>query len=82
MHLNGGKLLKYHLKGKTYRKEGNGLKIFKDSEKSLDPRGWSAPTSGQYTRIYRFIMFSVLRFIKDSHRFDYNKTVCFASIFD
>ena len=50
MHLNGGKLLKCHLKGKTCRKWANGLKVG-NSEKNLDPRGWSALTSGQYTCI-------------------------------
>ena len=50
MHLNQEKLLKYHLKGITFRKWANGLKIY-DSEKKLDPRGQSAPTLGQYTCI-------------------------------
>ena len=39
---------------------GNGLKVG-NSEKKLDPRGWSAPTPGQYTCIlqkYSKIFFS------------------------
>ena len=55
-----GKLLKCHLKGKTCRKWANGLKVG-NSEKKLDPRGWSAPTPGQYTCIlqkYSKIFFS------------------------
>ena len=43
-----GKLLKCHFKGLICRKWANGLKIC-DSEKNLDPRGWSAPIPGQYT---------------------------------
>ena len=41
---------KCHLKGKSCRKWANGLKVG-NSEKNLDPRGWSAPTPGQYTYI-------------------------------
>ena len=41
-----GKLAKCHLKGKTYRKWANGLKIY-DS----DPKGSSAPSPGRYTCI-------------------------------
>ena len=55
-----GKLLKCLLKGKSCRKWANGLKIG-NSEKHLDPRGWSAPTLGQYTCIlqkYSKIFFS------------------------
>ena len=43
-----GKLLKCDLKGKTCSKLANGLKIY-DSEKKLNPRGWSASTPRQYT---------------------------------
>ena len=43
-----GKIVKCHLKGKSCRKWANGLKVG-NSEKKLDPRGWSAPTPGQYT---------------------------------
>ena len=42
------KLLKCHLKGKSCRKWANGLKVG-NSEKNVDPRGWSAPDPGQYT---------------------------------
>ena len=55
-----GKLLKCHLKGKSCRKRANGLKVG-NSEKNLVPRGWSAPTLGQYTCIlqkYSKIFFS------------------------
>ena len=55
-----GKLLKCHLNGKSCRKWANGLKVG-NSEKNLDPRGWSAPTPGQYTCIlqkYSKIFFS------------------------
>ena len=55
-----GKLLKCHLKGKSCRTWANGLKVG-NSEKNLDPRGWSAPTQGQYTCIlqkYTKIFFS------------------------
>ena len=55
-----GKLLKCHLKGKTYSKWANGLKVG-NSEKKNDPRGWSAPTPGHYTSIlhkYSKIFFS------------------------
>ena len=44
MHLNGGKFLKYHLKGNTCRKWTNGLKIC-DSENILTP-GVGLPHSG------------------------------------
>ena len=50
MHLNGGKLLKCHLNGKSCRKWAEGLNI-NDSEKKIDPRGSSASTLGQYTHI-------------------------------
>ena len=50
MHFNGGNCLNVNLKGKTCMKWGNGLKICV-SEHKLDPRGWSAPTLGQYTCI-------------------------------
>ena len=49
MYSNGGKLSKYHLKGKILRKWANGLKIYDFEKKKMDPRSWSAPTPGQYT---------------------------------
>ena len=37
--------------GKILQKMGkNGPKIY-DSEKKMDPKGWSAPTSGQYIHV-------------------------------
>ena len=43
MHLNGGKLSKCHLRGKTLWKWANGLKIY-DSEKNWSPEaGLSLP---------------------------------------
>ena len=36
MHLNGGKLFKYHLKGRTYNKLANGLNFY-DLKKKLTP---------------------------------------------
>ena len=48
------------MKGKSCRKWANALKVG-NSEKNLDPRGWSAPTPGQYTCIlqkYSKIFFS------------------------
>ena len=49
MHLNGGKLLKCHLKGKSCSKWAVGLNI-NDSEKKGHVDS-SAPNPGQYTCI-------------------------------
>ena len=50
MHLNGGKLLKCHFKGKTCRKWANGQSI-NDSEKQIDPRDSYPPLWG-YILVY------------------------------
>ena len=50
MHLNGENCQNIILREKTNRKWVNGLKIY-DSKKTLDPRGWSATTPGEYTCI-------------------------------
>ena len=55
-----GKFLKCHLKGKSCRKWANGLKVG-NSEKNLEPRGWSVPTPGNihvYYKKYSKIFFS------------------------
>ena len=49
-----GKIVKMSFEGKTLKEMGKWAeqKIY-DSEKNLDPRGWSAPIVGQYTCIFR-----------------------------
>ena len=55
MHLNGGKRLNCHLKGKTCREWANGLKIH-DSLKKWTP-GVSLLHQGHYTVFYKNIQF-------------------------
>ena len=55
-----GKIVKMSFERLTCRKWANRLKVG-NSEKNLDPRGWSAPIPGQYTCIlqkYSKIFFS------------------------
>ena len=47
MHLNGGKLLKCHLKGKTCSQLANLLNFY-DLKKDIDSRGYSDPALGLY----------------------------------
>ena len=56
MHLNGGKLLKCHLKGKASRKSANGLNIdYSEKKKENGPRASSAPEFGLNTIIFKHV---------------------------
>ena len=54
MHLNGGKLLKCHLKGKTCRKLAND-RILIIPKKENGPRASSAPALGLNTIIFKHV---------------------------
>ena len=54
MYLNGGKLLKCHLKGKASRKLANGQNIdYSENKEENGPRASSAPTLGLNTIIFK-----------------------------
>ena len=55
MHLNGGKLLKCHLKGKASRKLANGQNIDYSEKKENLPRASSAPALGLNTLIFKHV---------------------------
>ena len=56
MHLNGGKLLKCHLKGKASRKLANGQNIdYSEKKKENLPRASSAPALGLNTIIFKHV---------------------------
>ena len=55
MHLNGGKLLKCHLKGKASRKLANGQNIDYSEKKENLPRASSAPALGLNTIIFKHV---------------------------
>ena len=56
MYLNGGKLLKCHLKGKASRKLANGQNIdYSENKEENGPRASSAPTLGLNTIIFKHV---------------------------
>ena len=58
MHLNGKKLLKCHLKGKTYRKLANGVNgqdIDYSEERKNGARASAAPLLGLFSIIFKHV---------------------------